>query len=405
MSAGSAVESWAALDHETVSRDGGETQIVVRLRANPRLATSAGAPIRLHLVIDRSSSMQRSWAQMLEAASQLIAGLRPDDTLQIVAYGTAAIEALPLRRIGNGDAARRALAEISVGGGTHIEAGLQAAYRSAANAPRSTGLVILLSDGVPNHGAFEPHELGGLAQRAAENGTTTSAVGLGTQFDADVLARVARDGGGTYSVAEDLEELAPALIRETEARAQAVARDLSVRVALPSGIELIDAGGARVEGDAAVFAIRSLDAAQERRMVVRVRVPPSPIALEVARVQVSFHSAAGLVTGGTALSASVGPDPVRSGAPYQPLDDHLAQALTRVSTAVAVGDERAAASALNEHAARLEGRREHASHPGLRARARTARGLARALSELLPSATPGERRSVSLGVGSIAHSL
>ncbi len=89
--------------------------------------------------------------------------------IQIVAYGGDAEEVLSTVRVGDGSAARRALGRINVGGGTNIEAGLRIAYRAAVSTRRSPTerpVGILLSDGVPNAGAFDVEELGPLAAEA-----------------------------------------------------------------------------------------------------------------------------------------------------------------------------------------------------------------------------------------------
>lgn len=212
-----AIEAWAELEHESLPRSGGETPVVVRVRAASSVSTTPRPSVRVHLVIDASSSMQRSWTRMLDAARELIARLAADDELQIVAYGTDAVEVFPVGRVADGRAALAALERVAVGGGTNIQAGLERAYAAASGSARS--LVILLSDGVPTRGAFEPAEFGGLASAGRARGAITSVVGLGTEFDDRLLRAVAKSGHGGYHVSASPDELATGLLEELEAHA------------------------------------------------------------------------------------------------------------------------------------------------------------------------------------------
>lgn len=401
------IEAWAELEHEALPRAGGETHVVVRVRA-PAAASVPRGRVRVHLVIDRSSSMQRSWDRVLAAARMLIGRLSPDDELHIVAYGTDAIEAFPIGRVGNGRAAIAALENIAVGGGTNIEAGLELAYRASARAGGDArGLVLLLSDGVPNHGAFEPAELGSLVARARIAGCTTSVIGLGTEFDARLLRAIARQGRGGYHVSARLDALAQGLVTELEAHARVAARHLTVRVALPSDVELVELGeGERVDGGVEL-SMPHLAAGEERTLLLRVRVPGGRRARVVADVTLRYRSAGSdrVVRADSALDVSFGPravvrDEGQAGAGV--IDASLASALDAAGAAILDGDSAAATRALELHADSMEGRVEHRRSPALQARVRVVRRLSSAVEALLPQATHPQRRQVALAFGGLA---
>lgn len=403
-----AIDAWAHLEHDTLARSGGETHVVVHLRARPdELPRSR---LRVHLVIDRSSSMQRSWDRVLAAARLLVARLHADDELQIVAYGTEAIEAFPIGRVGDGRAAIAALEGVAVGGGTNIEAGLRRAYAAAASAnPSARSLVILLSDGVPTRGAFDPAELHALAAGARARGCTTSVIGLGVDFDPALLRAVARGGHGTYHVSANLDALATGLVGELERHARAAARDLRVRVMAAEGVEIagIDAGEAERVSGGVLLATPHLDAGEERRIVLRVRVPAGTRARDVARVTLEYRSGIDgrAVSASRALDVSFGARPALSGeglAGLGVLDASLAAALDAAGAAIARGDGVAAKRALEEHAAFAEGRVEHRRSTALQARARVVRRLAEAIHALVPSATHPQRRQIANAFGELA---
>ena len=404
-----ALEASATLEHDTLPTAGGETRVVVRVRASDSLSLPRGR-LRVHLVIDRSSSMQRTWDRVLASARMLIDRLHPDDELQIVAYGTDAIESYPAQRVGDGRAAIRALEEITVGGGTHIEAGLELAY-ARASTDDTRSLCILLSDGVPNHGAFEAAELGSLAARARRRGVVTSVIGLGTEFDARVLRAVSRQGQGGYHVSADLSGLSAGLLAELDAHARAAARQVSVRVQVPESVEVLGVEGetaASVTGESARLDLSSLDAGEERRLIVRVRVPAGHRARAVASVRLSYESGlGGSVADAASLGVSFGPRAVvaTGEASAAVLDTDLSASLDVASEAIATGDVEAARGALLAHATLAEGRVEHQRSERLQARVRVVRRVARAVEDLLPGASHGQRRQVSLAFGDLAARL
>jgi Ca-activated chloride channel family protein len=404
-----ALEAWAEVEHEALPTSGGETHVVVRLRAPEPAAVPRGR-LRVHLVIDRSSSMQRTWDRVIAAARVLVERLAPEDELHVVAYGTDAFEAFPLGRVGDRQAALAALDRIGVGGGTHIEAGLDLAYRASARADGSArSLVILLSDGVPNHGAFEPADFASMVGRARTRGTTTSVIGLGTEFDERLLRTIARHGRGAYHVSANLDALADGLVRELEAHARAAARELSVRVALPEGVELVGPvqGEAEVNGREVVLTTPSLDAGEERRIVLRVRVAPGSRARAAAHVSVAYRS--GLdgrsVSASRTLELSFGPRAVvRAEGPVGAalVDGQLSSALDAAGRAIVAGDAATAASTLEEHARWMEGRVELRQSEALQARARVVRRLGRAVGALVPDAGHAQRRQVGQALGALA---
>ncbi|MFK7989562.1 MAG: VWA domain-containing protein [Sandaracinaceae bacterium] len=400
-----ALEAFAELEHDTLPRSGGPTQVVVRLRG-AAAPTAQRGPVRVHLVLDRSSSMQRTWPRVIASARALISRLRPRDQLQIVAYGTDVVEAFPLGPVGDGDAARAALGGIVVGGGTHIEGGLSMAYQAAARASgEARGLVLLLSDGVPNHGSFDPSELSGLAGRARrQSGCTTSVVGLGTQFDAGLLRSIATAGRGGYHVAVNIDGLGEELEGELDAYARAAARDVTVSVRLSPGMEVVGGGPFRATADGAQLSLPQLVAGEERRVVLPVRVAASVSAGAVAWVNVRYQSrlSAGWVSADRALSVSRGTEARRAGLAFQTrLDRSLGRALDQAAAAVAQGDGRGAAQALRSHVQMVEGRIEYTRAP-LQTRVRVVTRAARALEALTPTASHGLRRRVSVSLGEIA---
>ncbi|HJL05121.1 MAG TPA: VWA domain-containing protein [Polyangiaceae bacterium LLY-WYZ-15_(1-7)] len=400
------LEASAELAHATLPAGEGETDVVVRVRGGQPAATRAR--VRVHLVVDRSSSMHSAWPEVLAAAEALLEQLQPQDEIHIVAYGSDAIEVLPPVRVGSGQRAREALAGISIGGGTHLEAGLRVAYGAAARVrDDARPLVILVSDGVPNRGAFGVGELAPLAAEArAELGCPTTVIGLGDQFDARLLRGLSAAGRGGYHVAPDARAVGPMLRAEIRAHVRAAARDVRVNVALPDGVEL--AGELPVEAEAHAGGVRlalpELAAGEERRLTFRVRVRVQARVQPVAGVRVAWRGPAGARVAERALSVERGTRArLRSeAAALAVADAALGQALDLAADHVLNGRRERAVATLRAHV-RVQARAPVGGT--LRIRTQAVGRFAGALDALVDDASHGERRSLSLAMGALAARL
>lgn len=327
----------ASLAHDALPAAGGESAVVVRVEglAPPAVV----APLRVHLVIDASTSMEGAWQDVKTAALAVVRRLRPEDELQIVVYGTGATEVLPPLAIGDGSRARGVIRGLRYGGRTNIEAGLRLAYGACRPAGRS--LVVVISDGVPQGGLSTADELGALASRAnADAGAVTLAVGLGTEFHTGILSALGAAGGGELQLAPRSGELAALLERALAARGAVVASDVEARV--------IASPGVTVTGDATAR-VGAITAGHTTSLVVPVTVgQPGP----VAHVRVAIVLADGRpLELEASLSVGRASAPVPAGAIATVLDLSLAAALEAAGRSIENGDGRSAADTLRAHVA------------------------------------------------------
>ncbi|MEM9069841.1 MAG: VWA domain-containing protein [Myxococcota bacterium] len=367
--------------------------------------------MRVHLVIDRSSSMQSTWPTVLDAALTVVDQLDRDDEVQIVAYGSDAQEMLPPTRVGNGRAVRRALGTISVGGGTNIEAGLHAAYRRITPAGPQP-LVILLSDGVPNGGAFTADELAPMAARVrATYGCTTTVVGLGNQFDPNVLRGISEAGGGGYHIAQQASELGAVLRGELHTQLRIAARQVRVGVALPDGVELLDVDqsvNATHSNGSVALTFPQLRQAEEHHVVLRVRVRGGAGSQTVARVRVAYQDPRAMLQHAEkTVSVRYGhaAELATSDAALVIADKDLGHAVDVASQHVLNGRANQAAAVLRAHVTRTEAHAGFRAHARLRVRTNAVAHFAQALETLVTPASHVERREVSLAMGSLAVRL
>ncbi|MFP2931067.1 vWA domain-containing protein [Pyxidicoccus sp. 3LG] len=236
------------------------------------------SPVNLALVIDRSGSMSGyKLAQAKQAARHLVTLLREEDRLAIVHYGSdvKSLPSLPATP-GNRERMLQYIDGIWDEGGTNISAGLAAGrYQlGTAQGGYSVNRLILMSDGQPTEGVTDDEGLTRQAQELRAAGITLSAIGVGTDFNEDLMQAFAEYGAGAYGFLEDAGQLATLFQKDLQQAATSVARDVTLTFTLPPGTSLGEVLGYRASqsGNTVRVALPDFSAGQLERVVVRLNV-------------------------------------------------------------------------------------------------------------------------------------
>ena len=144
----------------------------------------------------------------IEVAKEVLIGitkhLNDEDRLGIVLFNSKGYVAKPLRKIENTDmdAIRDHISEITAGGGTCFECG----YRKATelfnnvdvNDAEYENRIIFITDAMPNIGALDEDRLLGLARKNAETRIYTTFVGVGVDFNSELVEYISKTKGCNY---------------------------------------------------------------------------------------------------------------------------------------------------------------------------------------------------------------
>ena len=261
----------------------------------------AGArmPTDLVVVLDRSGSMQGAKMSHARAAIRaLVEQLAPEDRFALVTYAQGAERTIALE---SPSAAKRtrwlaAVNAIPARGGTNLSGGLDVGLqvvesaRAAGRAPR----VILISDGLANQGDTSRAGLRARATRAASGEYVLSTVGVGADFDGELMALLADAGTGNFHFLENAVDLAEVFAAEFETARETVASALRVLMSPADGVEVVEAAGyplERSEEGNVVFRPGTLFAGQERRLWVTLRVANRAAGRrDLGRFGLEFHA-------------------------------------------------------------------------------------------------------------------
>jgi Ca-activated chloride channel family protein len=153
-----------------------------------------------------------------------------------------------------------------------LQAGLREAERWAARG--YINRVLLLSDGLANRGVTDPIALERMAQRGRTRSITVSAIGVGLEYNENLMLSLANGGGGNYYYLEHAHDLASIFRRECEAMAAVVAEDCRLELELPHGVYFTDAFGweSTREGRRVSISLGDLSAGEEKEVVVEFAV-------------------------------------------------------------------------------------------------------------------------------------
>jgi uncharacterized protein YegL len=144
-------------------------------------------PLNLCLVIDRSSSMRgERLNQVKEAAGKIIDQLSQDDNFSLVVFNDRADVVVPAQRIADKSDLKRAVGTVEAAGGTEMANGMALALQEIQKPLLARGIsrLLLLTDGRTYGDESRCVEV---ARRAQGRGIGLTALGIGTEWNEDLL--------------------------------------------------------------------------------------------------------------------------------------------------------------------------------------------------------------------------
>ena len=280
-----------------VAADGATTLDLLITVAAPPLETELLArprpPLNLALVIDRSGSMSGSKLSYARKAARFLASeLTERDRLAIVTFDEEVNVLVPSQPVRDPLLFISAINTIQAGGCTALFDGWLAGATQVAQQLDATGLnrVLLLSDGQANEGLTEAAAIAAKVEGLTERGISTSAFGLGSGFDEDLMGAVASAGDGTLAQIESPQQLADLYASELQGLATTLGRKVSLGIRSKGGAELVDQLNDLSLTSAGNFQLPNLRYGQELSVGVRLQLPAWAPNQEIASVRLAWDA-------------------------------------------------------------------------------------------------------------------
>lgn len=165
-------------------------------------------------------------------AIDMIRQLNKDDVVSLIVFSTSAEIMIPAQHLTDKSKFIRAIRSIRADGSTALYDGLECALRELKRHASSGYLnrIVLLSDGLANIGPQDNNVFLRLGSRNMEEGIHVSAIGLGLDFNSELLTGLAENSGGNYYYARHGHQLPDIFNREINRSITILAQDVRIRV-------------------------------------------------------------------------------------------------------------------------------------------------------------------------------
>lgn len=192
-------------------------------------------PLNLSLVLDRSGSMadKGKIEYLKQAAKMAVANLGERDVVSVVEFDDRITLMWPASHVHDVARLQSEIDELAPRGSTNLAGGLtrgideaEAARERLHLADDMVSRVVLLTDGLANTGITDHGEIAAIASHARDQGLRVSTIGLGLDYDEDLLQAIAEGGGGKYYYVESPVQLADIFENELKSAFATSARDV-----------------------------------------------------------------------------------------------------------------------------------------------------------------------------------
>jgi Ca-activated chloride channel family protein len=294
----------------------GPREVIVQVEVEARKSDDARrAPMNLAIVLDRSGSMEGAKLEKArQAAAMAVDKLGDDDFFSLVTYDDQTDLLIAPERVGNRDHREELKARIhriQAGGSTALHAGVVLGAKQVRRffEKERVNRVILLSDGIANVGPSSTSALAGLGRELRTDGIAVSTIGLGDDYNEDLMTALAEASNANYYYVKDAEKLPGIFAEELGAARSLLARNIVIRIEAPDGVRLKEiVGRPEIECHDRVVDIKmpELFGSEKRRFLVRcVADGKTKDAIEAAAVELNYATISGGAAPAQRLAAKI----------------------------------------------------------------------------------------------------
>ena len=251
--------------------------VVVRVTP-PEVDTGASKRPRLNLslVLDRSGSMGgEKMLRAREATAYCIDQLLPSDRLSVVIFDNTIEVLIPSQLAENKAQLKSLLQEVYARNSTAlheawVRGGMQVSEHLTDGA---VNRVVLITDGLANEGLTNVDQIVSQVRGLSDRGVSTSSIGIGDDFNEDLLISMANAGGGNSWHVKTADDMQRIFAVELEGLIAQIAHTVTLGLVPADGVRLADVLNDFEMGETGRYRLPNLQAGSPVDVVVQLRIP------------------------------------------------------------------------------------------------------------------------------------
>jgi len=240
--------------------------------------------LNLSLALDRSGSMGGDKIEHARrAACYCIDQLLPTDRISVVIFDDVVETLIPSQFAVNKSDLKERLSSITVRNSTALhQAWVQAGMEVSKYLDDSAiNRVLLITDGLANIGLTNTDEIVSQAKGLADRGVSTSTIGIGDDFNEDLLMPMAQAGGGNAWHVENVDDMQRIFTVELEGLIAQVGHTVTLGLIPSDGVRLVDVLNDFEVNETGRYKLPNLQAGSQIEVVVQLKVPAQVAGTEI----------------------------------------------------------------------------------------------------------------------------
>ncbi|MEM8602757.1 MAG: VWA domain-containing protein [Cyanobacteria bacterium P01_H01_bin.121] len=267
--------------------------VLVKIEPPPLDLPKQRPPLNLGFVLDRSGSMHGQKIKYAgDAIAYAVGQLLPSDRLSLTVFNNRVKTKIPSTLATDKQQIYDLLTHMKVGGSTALHAGWVNGGIQVSEYLDSEHLnhVILLSDGLANVGETNPDQIANDVHGLCQQGVTTSVLGVGADYDEDLLDSMARSGDGNFFHIDAPEQLPDIFETELQGLIGTVAHSVTLAATPMAGTVLSQVLNDLERTDTGALKLPNLRLRDPLQVVLRLRIPSLEVGTNVLNVDLNWQT-------------------------------------------------------------------------------------------------------------------
>jgi Ca-activated chloride channel family protein len=276
-----------AISSDTVTN----LDVIVRITVPEIQTNRQRPPLNLGLVIDRSGSMQGDKIKYArQAAIYAVQQLAESDRISVTIYDDTVEVIIPSQIAIQKQGMIDRIQNIYCGGCTALYDGwLEGASQvSKYLQPEHLNRVILLSDGLANVGETNPDVIGNDVNGLSKRGVSTTTMGIGDDFNEDLMQGIALSGDGNYYFIQNPDQLPSIFNAELQGIMATIGQKVSLGINPFSPVELVDVFNDLEKTEYGRYKLPNLMAGNQVDVVLRLKIPPMTESAPLVKFRLAY---------------------------------------------------------------------------------------------------------------------